>query len=74
MRRALSILLLISGGAWAADMFFLEHEETGVAYGVRVGEFVQIFTLFYEGIADYLGFDMTHEVQDDEISFTVKTR
>ena len=42
--------------------------------GVTLEEFRRVFILAYEVTADYLGFDMTHEVDGDRISFTVKTR
>ena len=48
--------------------------EDGERYGVTIQELVQVWRLTYEGIADYLGFDMTHEVGSDWIEFTVKTR
>ncbi len=48
--------------------------ESGATEGVTLQEFVQVFTIAYERIADHLGFDMTHEVNGDWIEFTVKTR
>jgi hypothetical protein len=44
------------------------------AYGVTLDEFRTTFLLAYEVIADYLGFDMTHEVSGEWVNFTVKTR
>jgi len=48
--------------------------ETGEAYGVTLQDFTQVMTHFYEGVAHYLGFDMTHEVNGEWVTFTVKTR
>ena len=42
--------------------------------GVTLDEFRTVFFLIYEGVANYHGFDMTHEVDGDWVSFTVKTR
>ncbi len=42
--------------------------------GVTLEEFRRVFILAYEVTADYLGFDMTHEVDGDWIEFTVKAR
>jgi hypothetical protein len=48
--------------------------EEGERYGVTLQEFQQVWCLTYEGIADYLGFDMSHEIGGDWIEFTVGTR
>ena len=48
--------------------------DDGERYGVTIQELVQVWCLTYEGIADHLGFDMIHEVNDDWIEFTVKAR
>ena len=48
--------------------------EDGERYGVTLQELQQVWCLTYEGIADHLGFDMTHEVEGEWIEFTVKTR
>lgn len=48
--------------------------EDGERYGVTLQEFQQLWCLAYEGFADYLGFDMTHEVEGEWIEFTVRTR
>lgn len=42
--------------------------------GVTLEEFRRVFIIAYEVIADYLGFDMSHEVEGDWIEFTVKAR
>ena len=48
--------------------------ETGEVEGVTLREFQQVMSIFYEGVADYLGFDMAHEVDGEWTTFTVKTR
>jgi hypothetical protein len=54
--------------------FAARFEETGEVEGVTLQEFQGYYTGFYEGTADYLGFDMTHEVDGEWVTFTVKTR
>jgi hypothetical protein len=48
--------------------------ENGERNGVTLEELQQVIFLGYEGIADHLGFDMTHEINGDWIECTVKTR
>lgn len=48
--------------------------EDGERYGVTLQELQQLWCLTYEGIADHLGFDMTHEVEGEWIEFTVRIR
>ncbi|MCJ7629558.1 MAG: hypothetical protein MUO50_14375 [Longimicrobiales bacterium] len=48
--------------------------ESGERLGVSLEEFRMVWLLMYEETADYLGFDMTHEVNGDWIEFTVKAR
>jgi hypothetical protein len=48
--------------------------ESGESEGVTLEEFVQVFAIGYEMIADHLGFDMIHKVQGDWIELTVKAR
>lgn len=48
--------------------------ETGESNGVTLRDYQQLWCLFYEGIANYLGFNMTHEVGGEWITFTVRTR
>ena len=48
--------------------------EDGEAYGVTLQEFQAVLFGTNEGIAHYLGFDMTHEVDGDWIQFRVSAR
>jgi len=48
--------------------------ETGERYGATLEDYRTLSLAIYEGTADYLGFDMTHEVDGDWIEFTVTTR
>ena len=48
--------------------------DSGEVNGVTIQEFQQLMPLFYEGVADHLGFDMTHEINGEWIEFTVRTR
>ena len=48
--------------------------ESGERLGVSLDEFRTVWLVMYEETADYLGFDMTHEVNGDWIEFTVKAR
>jgi hypothetical protein len=48
--------------------------EDGEAYGVTLQEFQAVLFGANESIADYLGFDMTHEVSGEWVNFTVKAR
>ena len=43
-------------------------------YGVTLEEFRTVFLIAYEVTADYLGFDMTHDVEGDWIEFKVTAR
>lgn len=46
--------------------------EDRMAYGVSMEAFNEAWFLANEGIADSLGFDMTHELQGDWVQFSVK--
>jgi hypothetical protein len=48
--------------------------EDGEAWGVTLQEFQGVLFGANETIADYLGFDMNHEVSGEWVNFTVKTR
>lgn len=48
--------------------------EDGEAYGVTLREFQAVLFGANEGIADYLGFDMSHEVNGEWVHFTVTAR
>jgi hypothetical protein len=51
---------------WAA--YFGEDR---VAYSVSMEDFTTVVCKMNEGIADSLGFSMTHEISGDSITFTV---
>jgi hypothetical protein len=42
--------------------------------GITLDEFIQVFSIGYEMIADHLGFDMSHKVQGEWIELTVRAR
>ena len=48
--------------------------EDGIRAGVTLDEFRQMYWMMYEGIADYEGLDLTHEMNGEWINFTVKTK
>lgn len=48
--------------------------DAGESNGVKFIDFQRMMSLFYEGVADHLGFDMTHEIDGEWVTFTVKTR
>jgi len=48
--------------------------ETGERYGVTIQELQTVLYGAYESIADYLGFDMVHQVNGDWVEFTVTTK